>query len=200
MISSQYIRNANIRAAFNALLSQKPEYESELIKKRSLSYHDDKGTLHNNALVEPHFALTSDLQFWMMKDGISFPSWWTVCDIVVGYWVYNLSTGVTYTAQSADAISGYIQSLAPSISAKAIADTLGAWSRHVTDIHPLYGAYLFNPSTLINVRASGDAAAQTVADKIPAQTIKKSAFSGKGLALAGLGLAGLVVIKKLQRR
>lgn len=198
-ISSQYIRNANIRAAFNSLLAQKPGYESELIKKRTLSYHDDKGLLHKNASVEPHFALTSDLQYWMMTDGIQFPSWWDVCDIVVGYWVYNLSTGVTYSAQSAEEITGYIMSLAPSISAKAIADTLGTWARHVKDIHALYGSYLFNPSTLVNLRG-GDAAAQTVTDKIPGQnTTGNSAFGGKGLALAA-GLAGLVIVTKMKKK
>jgi len=198
-ISKTYIRNDNIRAAFNSLLANYPSYEAELTKKRSISYHDHTGKKYTGN-VEPHFALTSEMQYQMVREKIAYPSWWDVCDIIVGYWVYNLSTGSTYSAETSANIVAYIQSLAPSLSTKKIEDTLGVWSRHVKDVHALYGSYLFNPSTLVNLRGV-DQAASTISydSSAPVENPKSRSGVNMGLALAA-GLAGVVFLKSNNKK
>ncbi|HEY1406163.1 MAG TPA: hypothetical protein VF857_06100, partial [Spirochaetota bacterium] len=143
--------------------------------------------------VEPHFALTSDLQYWINQDGVRLPNWWDVCDIVVAYWIYNLSTGKTYSSATSAECASYIKSLAP-FEDWQIQSALGSFARHVTDVHPLYGAYLFNPSSLIKISQGGSGMKQ-----VPAA--RQSGSGGLNLAkLALAGVSGYIGYQVIQNR
>ena len=185
MISESYIRSSAIRAKFNELLSSNSKFskwEKDLITKRALTYHDDRGNVYKNALVEPHFALTSELQYWINRDGARLPNWWDVCDILVGYWIYNLTTGNAYSAATETDISAYIRSLDSTLDEWKIQSTLATFARHASDIQ--YGSYLFKPSVLIGSVGNGTAE-------------KKSNM--KGLALAAGLTTAFIAISKAKR-
>ena len=185
MISSTYIRSSALRTKFNALLASDPKFskwESDLTAKRALTYHDERGNVYTNAMVEPHFALTSELQYYIVKDGQRLPSWWDVCDILIGYWIYNLTTGKTYTSATAAECSAFIRSIDSSLDDWKIQVSLSEFSQHASDIQ--YGAYLFQPSSLIGIVGGGN-------------NVQKKSSSMMGLALAaGLTATAYALYKK----
>lgn len=178
MISSDHIRNDKIRAEFNNLLLQNTKFakfESELTKKRRLTYHDDRGNVYT-ADVEPHFALTSELQYWINVDRAKLPYWWDVCDILVAYWTYNIRTGKTYTAETASECAAYIQSL-QNFERWRIDSVLGSFARHTSEIP--YGTQLFNPAGMIGSIGGG---------------------KNNNALFAGVGCAAVIAIAKIRNK
>jgi len=201
VIGQNYIRSARIREAFNALLERSPQlkkYESVLTNKLPLTFHDANGKLFKNN-VEPHFALTSELQYWIKQDKGQLPSWWDVCDIIVAYWLYNITSGGrTYTDQTAAECTAFIRSLEPFDDWK-IKSVLGSFARRASEIS--YGKYLYNPVQLIGVVANQQTTeiSSNNSSGIPQDRPSQNTPKGGGIKPAYVlaGIAGLIAIKNM---
>lgn len=173
------IRNDKIRADAEKLAASYPKYSGEVFKKRQLTFHgiderDGKWKVWKREEV-PSYALTSDLTYWISKDGFQGLSnrWWDICDIMTAYVLRAARTGKSYNAAPTEFerdIAAYGFDVA---SVRAVLQSL---ARHVSDIP--YGKYVFNPGAVL-----------------------KAANGGGGLVLAGLGLGlgGLLLASKKKR-
>ena len=140
MISSAYIK-------IDALRNAAAQYEnlfSYLINKQTLKFHDEKGHVYNRAEV-PHFALTSDVQYWSKFDTGTMANWWDVLHILVAYMLYNMQTAAIWDTNTADNIVAAIQQYA-NWPRSSIVITLNALVGHQKEIP--YGGYLVNPAGL----------------------------------------------------
>jgi hypothetical protein len=185
-ISKNYIRNDIFRKAFEALTEQYPQYAPELLKKRRLTFHDETGAVYTRDEL-PHFALTSELLYWLHKFNPNIGGkWWDTCDVIIAYWIQNLSAGKIWPDDAND-IRNYISANMP-VNMDFASGVIHALYTNQREIP--YGKYLLNPASLLpkSKVATGTAPQGTTQGK------------GKGLALAGLGLLAVCAVRKIRSK